>query len=259
MRRAPAASAAASTFSSRLRCLMPASAGFSPSLMVAMRRATPSTRAASARRRVPQRNDAPRCLIALRGVPAPLRTAPRHDDLEDRERRAPSPPLRRSPRASTARDANGNAEARATQRQPRQVRVEEARAPRAHEHGFEQPIAVLQPAIVGRQSCAGHAVDPGAQRGAHSLQLRSFAERAQQAARLGARFLEFALRDGIRDDARAGAQLDRVAAHGQRADQDVEVRVTIGAQPPQRTGIGAPPLAFQRRDDLHATHFRDIR
>ena len=39
----------------------------------------------------------------------------------------------------------------------------------------------------------------------------------------------------------------RVAAHGQRADQDVEVRVTVGAQPAQRAGVRAPPLAFQRR------------
>ena len=72
-------------------------------------------------------------------------------------------------------------------------------------------------------------------------------EGAQHAARLGAGFLEFALGYRVGDDAGAGAQLDAVAAQRQRADQDVEIRVAVGAQPAQRAGVRAAPLAFERR------------
>src|SRR6185295_20328053 len=61
-------------------------------------------------------------------------------------------------------------------------------------------------------------------------------EGAQHAARLGARLLELTLRDGIGHDAAAGTQRDVGSDHGQRADQDIEVRIAVEAEPAERAG-----------------------
>ena len=180
-----AASRAASTFSSRLRCLMPASAGFAADRQLRHAQLTHprATRSVGA---------VANTVITRRGTMRPAgRVAAR----------APLP--RVTMILSTASVGAGGCalrSRRATRRPPRAgcpvagspapaapgALPGSARDRAAHEHGLEQAIAVLQAAIVDRHRGAGNAIDPAAEHVAHGASRRPAAGRAPWRASLPA-------------------------------------------------------------------------
>ena len=75
-----------------------------------------------------------------------------------------------------------------------------------------------------------------------------------EAARLGARLLEFAHGIGSRHDAGAGAQLDFPVVHGHRADQDIEVETPVLSEVAHGARIRTAAHALQVADQLHTPH-----
>src|SRR5688572_16289278 len=112
-----------------------------------------------------QRHHPPGYFVALRGIAATPRAATSDDDLEDRLRGG---------LGDRSGDVRANLRLRLCgewQPQPfasgdetRQVRLEKTRTAVTDADGLEQPIAVMQPAVVGGQLVRGDAVDPGRDR-----------------------------------------------------------------------------------------------
>jgi hypothetical protein len=82
------------------------------------------------------------------------------------------------------------------------VQREIAHATADRRHRFEQTVAVVEPAVVGRDATAVDAVDQADGPSA------GCSKRAQQTARLGARLGELGLRLGVRHDPGTRAELE---------------------------------------------------
>ena len=172
----------------------------------------------------PQRQQAPRRFGALGCITPAHGAATRDDDLEHCPRWR-----QRQRRRDLGTQLRHRAEAES------QARASRARvAPGAPREIARPPRARRCSRTIRRRSAARDRPPAGFRRArrrssCRAPRSRGHSECAQQAARLRAGFRKLPLGYRVRDDAGARAQLDEVVAKCQGADQDVEIRIPVGA------------------------------